>query len=103
MVDENSKSADEKPVVDTEKLSPHPHDADIEHVEDIKIARAELVVPLPKPQPESAPVVPLLEIEGASEGQPSGRQRSDTLDDLPRQGADQVPLKVVALWFLSIE
>ncbi|KAL1665591.1 putative phosphatase regulatory subunit-domain-containing protein [Schizophyllum commune] len=96
VVDEKSEVADEKPVVDTEKSSPHPHDADIEHVEDIKIACAELVVPLPKPQPESAPVVPLLEIEGASEGQPSGRQRSDTLDDLPRQEADQVPLKVAA-------
>ncbi|KAI5885400.1 uncharacterized protein SCHCODRAFT_02520592 [Schizophyllum commune H4-8] len=96
VVNEKSKVADEKTVKDTGKSSSHPHDADIEHVEDIKIARAELVVPLPKPQPESAPVVPLLEIEGACEGQSAGRQRSDTLDDLPRQEAEQVPLKVVA-------
>ncbi|KAL1749255.1 putative phosphatase regulatory subunit-domain-containing protein [Schizophyllum fasciatum] len=72
------------------------NDAAVEHVEDIKVDRAELVVPIPRPQHQSAPVVPLLEVEGAGEGQPAGRQRSDTLDDLPRQEADHVPLKVAA-------
>lgn len=79
---EKGKLVDEKLVVETPKAAP-------------VSPGAELVVPMPKLQP-APPLVPLLQVEGVSKEQSSGRPRADTLDDAPKQPADEIPVKVAA-------